>query len=243
MKRAVLVLLAVLIFTLSLNSVMTAYAEVQLPAYIKFEGFALGACGVFRTFGGGTNAIPVGFGVGSGSVTVNGFSKASSYQTLWYGWDEYFQIYGMAYITAPGDIKTIGFLTVKWFEGCELHQLTVAIYSLANSQGVFQPETDKFLAGFSSSGTTEGLLGYRGVYRVGSNVRCMSGPIGVWVSKGEIPSGPKHEVDYIHVVLIYDEAYVIHIAWVDELVNTQNPITGDTVTVSAAKIFANVKLL
>ena len=183
-------------------------------------------------------------GKGSGSMALNGYAKATSYQELPYGMAEYFQIYDMAYFTAPGDVKATGLLAVKWFESNKLHQLWVTIYSVPSSQGVFQPETDKFIAGFSPSGSLEGLLSYRGIYMIGSNVQYLSGPIGVWASKGEIPGGPAHEIEYIHVVLIYgEEYYAIHIAWLSEAVSM--PISpGETLTVPAATILINdVKLL
>jgi hypothetical protein len=168
-------------------------------------------------------------------MALNGYAKATSHQEIN---DDYFQIYGNAYFTAPGDVHAIGFFALKWFENQELHQLWVAIYSKPTSQGIFQPETDKFLAGFSPSGLTEGLLGYSGIYRIGSRVQYLSGPTGIWASEGD-------GTEYIHVVLIYGKPlqYVIHIAWFSEAVSFPMP-PAETWTVPAATILvSDVKLL
>ena len=241
MKRCNLAFLTVLILVLTFTPMMSAYAQVQLPANIKFKGHALGTCGVGRTRGGGTDAIYIGGGVGSGNMVVNGYAKATSYQEIN---NDYFEIYGMAYFTDPGGVKAAGSIAVRWFENNELHQLMVSIYSKPTSLGVFQPETDKFIAGASFTGPLpdeEQLLGYRGTYKIGSNVRHLSGPIEVCASKGE--SADVSEYEYIHVVLIYDEMYVMHIGWFSEAVSIPDP-AGGTFTLPAARILVSaVELL
>jgi hydrogenase/urease accessory protein HupE len=49
MKRLSLAFVVVLGLMLAFTPSMSAYAEVQLPANIKFKGHALGICGVGRT--------------------------------------------------------------------------------------------------------------------------------------------------------------------------------------------------
>jgi len=249
MKRLSLAMLVVLGLVLTFTPMISAYAEVQLPAYIRFKGHALGICGVVRTLGGGPDAIGIGVGEGSGNMVLNGYAKATSYQELPYGTDDYFQIYGMAYFTSPeGYVRAAGSLAVRWFENNEMHQLMVSIHSKPTSLGVFQPETDKFLAGVSFTGeeglpAEEEMLSYGGIYKIGSNVQHLSGPIGVWASKGENPDAPEYGIEYIHVVLIYDEMYVIHIVWVSEPLSI--PISpGETWTIPAATILVrDVELL
>jgi hypothetical protein len=237
MRKLNLAFLTVLALTLTFTSTMSVYAEVQLPANISFKGYALGKCGIARTLGAGLNAQLIWYGEGSGSMALNGYAKATSHKEIN---DDYFQIYGEAYFTAPGDIHAIGFLALKWFENHELHQLWIAIYSNPTCQGIFQPETDKFLAGFSPSGAIEGLLSYSGIYKIGSRVQYLSGPIGVWASKGEVLSGSGHEIEYIHVVLIYGEPlqYVIHIGWFSEAVSIPMP-PAETWTIPATTILVH----
>jgi hypothetical protein len=234
MKKLSLAFLTVLVLALAFTPMMSAHAEVPLPANIKFKGYALGRCGVARTLGWGQDPQLIWYGEGSGSVLLNGYAKATSHQDIN---DNYFQFYGKAYFTAPGDVHAIGFIALKWFENHELHQLWVAVYSKPTSQGIFQPETDKFLAGFSPSGAIEGLLSYSGVYKIGSNAQYLSGLTGIWASTGD-------GTEYIHVVLIYGEPlqYVIHIAWFSEAAST--PMPGGTWTIPAAMILVHdVKLL
>jgi hypothetical protein len=246
MKRLSLAMLVVLGLVLALTPLMSAYAELQLPANIKFKGHALGGCFVARTLGGGLDAILIGVGAGSGNMVVNGYAKATSYQKLPHSSD-YFQIYGEAYFTAPeGYVKAAGSIEVRWFENNERHQLMVSIHSKPTSLGVFQPETDKFLAGTPFTGplpAEEQMLGYRGIYKIGSNVQHLNGPIGVWASKGLTPGGPMHEIEYIHVVLIYDEMYVIHIVWVSETVSTSIPDWGTWTIPAATILVSDVELL
>ncbi|MCJ7770665.1 hypothetical protein MUP37_03705, partial [Candidatus Bathyarchaeota archaeon] len=149
----------------------------------------------------------------------------------------YFEIYGEAYFTAPGDVHAVGCLTSKWCENHELHQLWIVVYSKPTSQGIFQPETDKFLAGYSPSGATEGLLGYSGIYRIGSRVQYFSGLTGIWASGGD-------GTEYMHVVLVYGEPlqYVIHVGWFSEAVSV--PMPSGTWNIPAATILVHdVKLL
>jgi hypothetical protein len=249
MKRLSLAFVVVLGLMLAFTPLMSAYAEVQLPANIKFKGHALGICGVGRTLGGGPEAIVIGGGEGSGNMVVNGYAKATSYHELPYGTGDYFEIYAGAYFTAPeGYVKAAGSIAVRWFENNELHQLMVSICSKPTSLGVFQPETDKFLAGASFTGPLpyeEQMLGYRGIYKVGSNVQYLSGPIAVWASEGENPDLPDYEIEYIHVVLMYGEPlqYVIHIVWVSEPLGIPDP-AGGTFTLPAARLLVHdVKLL
>lgn len=247
MKRLSLAMLVVLGLVLTFTPVMSVYAEVQLPAYIRFKGHAVGICSVGRTLGGGPDAIYIGGGVGSGNMVLIGYAKATSYQELPDGTGDYFQIYGNAYFTAPeGYVRAAGCIAVRWFENNKLHQLMVAIHSKPTSLGVFQPETDKFLAGASFTGplpAEEQLLSYKGIYKIGSNVQHLSGPIVVLATKGENPDAPDYEIEYIHVVLIYDEIYTIHIGWVNEPVSIPTP-DGGTYTLPAARLLvSDVRLL
>jgi len=243
MKKLSLAFLTVLALALTFTPMMSAYAK-QSPANIKFKGIALGGCSVARTLGGGTDAILIWVGAGSGSMMLNGYAEATSYQKFD---DDYFQIHGMAYVTAPeGYVKAAGFIAVSWFENHKLHQLWVAIYSKPTSQGVFQPETDKFVAGLSYGQplpSLEPMLSYGGIYKVGSNLQYLSGPIAVCASKGLVPGEPMHEIEYIHVALIYDEMYVIHIGWISETVSTSVPGWGTWTIPAATTLVHDVKLL
>jgi hypothetical protein len=235
MKRLSLAMLVVLGLVLTFSPMICAYAQVQLPANISFKGYALGRCGVARTLGGGTDAQLIWYGEGSGSVMLNGYAKATSHREIN---DDYFQIYGEAYFTAPGDVHAVGYLTLKWFENHELHQLWIVVCSKRTSQGVFQPKTDKFVAGFSPSGAIEDMLSYSGIYKIGSRVQYFSGLTEIWASKGD-------GTEYIHVVLIYGEPlqYVIHIAWLSEALSTPMP-NGETWIIPAATTLVHdVKLL
>jgi len=249
MKRLTLAFLTVLVLVLTFTPMMSANAEVQLPAHIKFKGHALGICGVGRTLGGGLEAIYIGGGLGSGNMVLNGYAKATSYQELPHSQD-YFQIYGEAYFTAPeGYVRAAGCIAVRWFENNnELHQLMVSIHSKPTSLGVFQPETDKFLAGVSFTGeeglpAEEEMLSYEGIYKIGSNVQHLSGPIGVWASKGENPGVPDYEIEYIHVALVYGEIYAMHIVWVSEPLSIPNPAGGTSTLPAATLLVHDVELL
>ena len=241
MKRAVLVTLAVLVFVLALNPVMAAYAKVQLPANIKFKGYALGSCLVLYGFANAWPQDPLWLGSALGSIELDGYAKATSYEQVPPAWEIQGNIYGMAYFTDPGGVKAIGFLALKWSENHELHQLAVVIYSKSTTQGVFQPNTDKFHAGFmgwtSSSGWEKPLLSYKGIYKTGSNVQYLSGPIAVLASRLENP--PYTGIEYIALSLWFGAPqYILTAYWWSE----NAPVTPQ-ITIPAATIVRDVKLL
>lgn len=210
MKRAVLVLLAVLVFVLALNPVMAAYAEVQLPAYIKFKGYALGKCvimrGPARMFPGWEP--PEWIGLASGSISVKGYAKATSYEQVPIDYEMHGSIYGMAYFADPGDAYPLGFLNLIWYENDELHQLFAIIYPGTTNKGIFQPETDKFVVGVNLPVLTGELTpSYRGIYKVGSDIQYINGPMGAGVSRGEI--SPFTGIGFIQVGLQFGDRGII----------------------------------
>lgn len=241
MKRTSLVFLVVSVSVLALTPLMSAHADVQLPAYIKFRGYAVGTCLVVRGIGFYAMLHPEWYGNASGSIALEGYAKATSYN--YYEANGYGpQIEGWAYSTAPdGHVKAVGFLSVRWFENNELHQLLIAIYSKPTSQGIFQPETDTFIAGLPwgpglpPPGWEEPLLGLRGIYKVGPNFQFISGSIGVF-------SLAAFEARAISVGLWFGDNHMM-ILWVSELVEA--PASwGGTVTIPAATIlWSKVELL
>lgn len=237
-KKLNLASLFFLSVVLALTPMMSAYAEVQLPAYITFKGYALGRCTLYyHTIPPMPGEFPVWYGLASGSIALKGYAKASSYDEIN---NDVLMIYGMAYFTAPeGYIKTLGFLAVKWVENHELHQLWIAIYSKPTSQGIFQPETDKFVAGIP--GFEELVLSYKGIYKTGSNFQYLSGGIAVWAAKAEQPH-PLTGTEVIVVGLSFGD-YAMMIVWFSETV-TISWGPGKELTVPAATILLrDVELL
>lgn len=237
MKRLSLAFLVVLGLMLAFTPLMSAYAEVLLPAYITFKGYALGKCHLmYTTIPPTPGALPVWYGVASGSMAIKGYAKASSYEEIN---NDVLAIYGTAYFTEPGDIQTVGFLSVRWFENNELHQLWIVIYSKPTSQGIFQPETDKFVAGIPPTvlwecppGFEELMLGYKGIYKIGSNFQYLSGPISVSATKAEQP--PLTGTEVMGVELFFG-GYAMMIGWFSETVSISwGP--GATITIPAATI-------
>lgn len=245
MKRLTLAFLTVLVLVLTFTPVMSANAEVQLPAHIKFKCHALGSCVVFYGFARGWGQDPpLWLGSASGSIMLNGHAKATSYEEIPPEGEMQSNMYGMAYFTAPGGVKAGGFLTLKWFENDELHQLWIAIYSKPTTQGVFQPETDKFLAGFmgwtAPSGWEKLQLSYSGIYKIGSNVQYLSGPIGVLASRIEIL--PYAGIEYIALSLWFGKPqYILTAYWWSETVNF--PVSPPITIPAATILVRDVKLL
>jgi hypothetical protein len=223
---------------------MSAYAE-ELPAYITFKGYALGKCHLmYTTFPPVPGELPVWYGVASGSMALKGYAKASSYEEIN---NDVLAIYGSAYFTELGDIQTVGFLSVRWFENNQLHQLWIAIYSKPTSQGIFQPETDKFVAGIPPTelgvyppGFEKLLLSYKGIYKIGSNSQYLSGPIVVSATEAEKP--PLTGIEFVEVGLFFGE-YAMMIGWFSETV-TISWGPGTELTVPAARtLVRDVELL
>jgi len=242
-KRLSLASLVVLGSVLTLTPVTSAYA-VKLPAYITFKGYALGSCHLMYHIPE-PGELPVWYGVASGSMAIKGYAKASSYQEIN---NDALMIYGRAYFTAPGDIETVGFLAVRWFENNELHQLWIAIYSKPTSQGIFQPKTDKFFAGIPPTllgedppGSEDLVLSYEGIYQIGSNSQYLSGSAIVWATKAEEPH-PLAGTEVLEVGLSFGD-YAMMIWWFSETVSISwGP--GATITIPAATILVHdVELL
>jgi hypothetical protein len=245
MKRLTLAFLGILGLMLASTSMMYAYADVQLPANMKFKCHALGSCFVLYGFAKGWGQDPpLWVGSASGSIELSGHAEAAYYEDLPPEWEAVSNMYGSAYFTASGGVKARGFLFLKWFENDELHQLVVAIYSKPLSQGVFQPETDKFLAGSPStpSGWEELMHGYSGVYKIGSHVQYLSGPIAILASR--IENSPYAGLEYIVFSLWFgkgESQYILTAYWYSETVNI--PV-DPPITIPAAKILVrDVKLL
>ncbi len=245
MKKLSLAFLVVLGLMLAFTPLMSAYAE-ELPAYITFKGYALGRCALwYYTFPPTPGEGPVWYGVASGSMALKGYAKASSYEEIN---NDVLMIYGMAYFTAPGDIQAVGFLAVRWFENNKLHQFWIAIYSKPTSQGIFQPETDKFVAGIPPTvlgeyppGFEELLLSYKGIYKIGSNFQYLSGPIAVWATEAENP--PWTGIEIVAVGLFFGD-YVMQIGWFSETVSISWGPPGMELTVpSATMLVREVELL
>jgi len=215
MKRLSMAFLVVLGSVLALTPVMSAYA-VKLPAYVKFKGYALGTCGLWYGRLEEYPYTPVWAGLASGSMALNGYAEATSYEAID---DDILSIYGMAYFTAPeGDVKALGFLAVTWFENSELHQLWITIYSKPTSQGIFQPKTDKFILGIPVpplGGTIDSFLSYSGIYTIGSNTQYLNGWAMVWATKGANPDLPLYGVEWTAVSLKFGD-YIMQIMWVSE---------------------------
>lgn len=245
MKRLSLAFLVVLSLVLAFTPLMSAYAEVQLPAYIKFKGYALGSCAVWygdrATWG---QIPPLWYGLASGSIGLDGYAKATSYDQIPPKFEGGLaNMYGKAYFAAPGDVKALGFLTLKWLENGELHQLWIAMYSKPTTQGIFQPKTDKFIAGYQppddpgALGWENPMLGYRGIYKVGSNLQYLNGPITVLASEVENP--PSKGIETILIVLHFGD-YIMTLAWYSETITFPFP---NPVTIPAARIVRDVELL
>jgi len=214
-KRPSMAFLVVLGLALALNPVMSAYA-VKLPAYIKFEGYALGTCFVMYGHLEVYPYTPVWVSLASGSMGLGGYTKATSYEAID---DDMLSIYGMAYFTAPeGYVKALGFLAVTWFENSEPHQLWITIYSKLTSQGIFQPKTDKFILGIPTTplgGNIDSFLSYSGIYTIGSNSQYLNGWAMVWATKGANPALPLYGVEWTAVFLKFGD-YIMQIMWVSE---------------------------
>jgi len=240
MKRTSLAFLVVLGLVLALTPMVSVYA-VELPAYIKFKGYALGTC--FVMYGDPTiffETPPVWYGNASGSMALGGYAKATSYQEITGVGAGVYNIYGWAYVTGPeGYVKAMGFLSMRWFENNKPHQLWIAIYSKPTSQGVFQPETDNFVAGLMGLPGYEPWLSYKGIYEIGSNVQYLTGSIAVWATKGVDP--PWTGIEYIPVILQFGD-HIMLIAWSREKVSISLPTFSATVP-AATILVRNVKLL
>ena len=245
MKRFSLAFLVVLGLVLGLNPVMSAQAE-ELPAYITFKGYALGRCSLmYHTIPPMPGELPVWYGLASGSIALKGFAKASSYEEIN---NDVLQIYGMAYFTAPGDVKAIGFLAVRWFEDHGLHQLWIAIYSKPTTQGILQPETDKFVAGIPPTllgeyppGFEDLLLSYKGIYKIGSDFQYLSGLITVWASKAE-QLHPLTGTEFIAVGLAFGD-YAMQTVWFSETVSISWGPGADLTVPAATMLVRDVQSL
>jgi hypothetical protein len=210
MKRLSLASLTVLVLVLTFTPIMSAHAEVQLPAYIKFKGCALGKCGIMRgparMFPGWEP--PDWIGLASGSIFVKGYAKAISYEQVPTDYEIHASMYGMAYFADSGDAYPVGFLNLIWYENDEPHQLCVIIYPAMTNKGIFQPETDKFVVGVSLPVLTgKPTPSYRGIYKVGSGIQRISGPMAVIVSRGEIP--PYEGIEFIQVALQFGDCGIM----------------------------------
>ena len=226
MKRLGLAMLVVLGLVLALTPLMSAYAEVQLPAYIRFKSYAFGACFLLHS-SKPLYLPPDWYGDASGNIALIGCAKATSYE-------------GSAYSTAPGDIYVAGSIAVRWFENRELHLLSIAIYSKPTSQGIFWPEIDGFAAGIPSEpapGWEEPLLSFKGIYKAGSNFQRISGSI-------HVGAGPFTGTEIIMVFLWFGD-YQMQMGWVRESI--QVPASWDPslfITIPAGTMLAHeVKLL
>jgi hypothetical protein len=212
MKRFTLASLTALILMLTFAPVMSANAEVQLPAYIKFKGYSLGKCGIMRgparMFPGWEP--PDWIGLASGSIFVKGHAKGTSYEQVPIDYEIHGSIYGMAYFADSGDAYSVGFLNLIWYENDELHQLCVILYPAITNKGIFQPETDKFVVGANLPVITgKPTPSYRGIYKVGSSIQYISGPMAVVASRGEIP--PYEGIEFIQVALQFGDCGIMAI--------------------------------
>ncbi|NWG10450.1 hypothetical protein HXY33_01675 [Candidatus Bathyarchaeota archaeon] len=213
--------LVVLVSVLAFTPMMSAYAEVQVQVYIAFKGYALGRCLLAEI----TPAFQVvWYGLGLGSLALNGYAEARVYGEFDMPW---FEMYGWSYATTPeGYVGAVGFLAARWFENNKLHQLSVAIYSRPTTLADLQPETDKFIIGWDEGSA----LSCRGVYKIGSHSQYVSGAIALW--------GTGIETDYVMANLWFED-YFFHIRWYNETVSL-----SDTLIIPAAAIFVrDVKLL
>jgi hypothetical protein len=213
MKRLSLAFLVAFSLLLALTPIMSAKAEVELPAHIKFKGYALGKCGIMRgparMFPGWEP--PDWIGLASGSISVKGYTKATSYEQVPIDYEIHGSMYGMAYFADSGDAYPVGFLNLIWYENDELHQLCVIIYPASTNKGIFQPETDKFVVGVNLPVlTSKPTPSYRGIYKVGSDIQYISGPMGAVISRGEIT--PFIGIEFIQVGLQFGD-YGIMAMW------------------------------
>ena len=237
MQRTSLAFLVVLVSVLTFTPMVSANAEVQVPADITFKGYALGKCALmYHTIPPEPGELPVWYGLASGSIALKGYAKATFYQEIN---NDVLLIYGMAYFTAPGDIQAVGFLSVRWFENNKLHQLWIAIYSKPTSQGIFQSETDKFVAGVP--GFEEPVLSYKGLYTIGSNFQYLSGGIVVWAAKAEQPH-PLTGTEVIVVGLQLGD-YAMQIVWFSETVSISWGPDATLIVPAAAMLVRDVELL
>jgi hypothetical protein len=213
LKKLSLAFLTVLVLALTFTSMMPAYAKDQLPASIAFRGYALGKCGIMRgparMFPGWEP--PDWIGLASGSISINGYARATSYEKVPIDYEIHASMYGMAYFADPGKAYPIGFLNLIWYENDELHQLCVLIYPATTNKGIFQPETDKFVVGVNLPVLTEKPApSYRGIYKVGRDIQYIQGPMGAVVSRGEI--SPFMGIEFIQVGLQFGD-YGIMAMW------------------------------
>ena len=229
--------LIVLVSALAFNQVVYANTEVPLPAYIKFKGYTLGKC--FVMYGDTIDwaTPPDWYGTASGSMTLEGYAKTTDYIFIEGVGAGIYNIYGWTYFAAPGDVKATGFLTLKWFENNELHQLWLAIYSKSTSQGIFQPKTDKFVAGFLND--MESFLNYKGIYKIGSTAQYLSGSIAIWATKGIY--SPWTGIEYTAAMLQFGD-HIMVISWGGKEVSVSMPYFSATVP-AATVLVRDVKLL
>jgi hypothetical protein len=245
MKKLKLAILVALGLMLAFTPLVPAYAQVQLPADVKFKGYVLGRCHlVYYEFPPIPGHGPVWYGVASGSMVLDGYAQGSSYEEIN---NDVLMIYGMAYFTDPGDIQVVGFIAVRWFENRELHQLWIVIYSKPTSQGIFQPETDKFVAGIPPTvlgdyppGFEELLLSYKAIYKIGSNFQYLSGPITVLAGRAENP--PWTGIEIVEVGLFFGD-YAMMIIWFSETVSISWGPGMDLTVPPATILVRDVKLL
>jgi len=237
MKRLSLGFLVVLGLLLTLTPVISAYAKVQLPAYIKFEGYASGAC--FLMYGyqptdpkdWPVQPPPIWCGLAHGSITLEGYAKATAYEESW------------GYIAEAGNVKALGSMAVKWSEADGLHQLWIIIYSNPETRGVLGPSKKEggFFIGFAPPpGSITDMLGYTGVYMTGEKVQCTSGEI--WVCAGIWPHTDPHP-EFVQVYLRSGDSAML-LMWVGETTSVYINWPPWTFTLPAAEtIVRNVKLL
>jgi len=230
LKKKILLMAFLIVLVLTFTPMMSVYAEVQLPANIKFKCQSLGACFLLYT-SKPWYLPPDWYGDACGNIALGGYAKATSYDPSYFGG---------AYVTAPGDICVAGFIAVKWFENRELHQLSIAIYSKPTSQGAFGPETDEFVAGIPSEpapGWEEPLLSFKGIYKIGSNFQYVSGSIMVGSS---LFYGPESIIVYL-----WFGDWNMNLGWMSESIQVQSSWDPDLwMTIPAAKIIVHdVKLL
>jgi len=237
MKRLSLAFLVVFVSVLAFTPMLSAHAEVQLPAYIKFEGYALGRCGLMygnhpaQPGNWPVEPPPIWYGSAHGSITLEGYAKATDYEEFW------------GYIAEAGNVKALGSMAVKWSEKDGLHELWIIIYSNPESGGFFGPsEKDGgFSTGFAVPGAIypTNLLSYTGVFMTGGKVQCTSGQI--WVTSGKWPYPPYPDFTQAY---LRSEDYAMLIGWVSERTSVYINWSPWTWTIPAAKmVVRNVELL